>query len=202
MPAVSMRVYFCPCRSKSMLMASRVVPGSSKAITRSSPRIVFTSVDLPTLGRPTKATLITSGRSRSALVSTGVSSSVPSTPVARSSACSMSGRTFSPCAAEIATGSPRPSSWNSATVRSGARPSALFTARITGRPALRRRSAITLSWGVRPSRASTMNSTISASAIAWRVCRAMAWRIPLVALGSKPPVSTTKYVRSPSRARP
>ena len=83
-----------------------------------------------------------------------------------------------------------------------ARPSALFTARITGRPDLRRRSAITASCGVRPSRPSTMNTTTSASAIACLVCRAIACRMPLVAFGSKPPVSTTKYARSPRRARP
>jgi hypothetical protein len=38
-------------------MASRVVPGMSNAITRSSPISVLTSVDLPTFGRPTMAIL-------------------------------------------------------------------------------------------------------------------------------------------------
>ena len=36
-------------------MLSRVVPGWSKAMTRSSPSSVLTRVDLPTLGRPTIA---------------------------------------------------------------------------------------------------------------------------------------------------
>ncbi len=40
-----------------------------------------------------------------------------------------------------------------------------------------------------------MKITTSDSAIACFVCRAIACRMPVVALGSKPPVSTTKYVR-------
>ena len=54
-PAVSMMVNGLLSRSKSMWMLSRVVPAISKAITRSSPRMAFTSVDLPTLGRPMMA---------------------------------------------------------------------------------------------------------------------------------------------------
>ena len=54
-PAVSMMVNGLPSRSKSMWMLSRVVPAISKAITRSSPRMAFTKVDLPTFGRPITA---------------------------------------------------------------------------------------------------------------------------------------------------
>ena len=45
---------------------------------------------------------------------------------------------------------------------------------------------------VRPSRPSTRNITASASAIAILVCAAIACMIPLLALGSNPPVSTTR----------
>ena len=46
-----------------------------------------------------------------------------------------------------------------------------------------------------------MKMTTSDSAIACFVCRAIACRMPLVAFGSKPPVSTTKYVLVAQRAR-
>ena len=53
-------------RVKTVSIASRVVPGVSETITRSSPRSAFTRLDLPTLGRPRIATRIasspTSGR--------------------------------------------------------------------------------------------------------------------------------------------
>ena len=54
-PAVSIMVKGLPSRSKSMWMLSRVVPAISNAITRSSPRMALTKVDLPTLGRPIMA---------------------------------------------------------------------------------------------------------------------------------------------------
>ena len=61
MPAVSTirNVRLCHCSSVSM--ASRVVPGMSLTISRSSRSSRFTSDDLPTLGRPTMATAISSG---------------------------------------------------------------------------------------------------------------------------------------------
>ncbi|MNT06664.1 hypothetical protein D3C72_1413420 [compost metagenome] len=54
-PAVSIRRYSRPSRSRSTEIESRVVPGTSEAIMRSSPRMRLTRVDLPTFGRPTKA---------------------------------------------------------------------------------------------------------------------------------------------------
>ncbi len=171
-------------------------------MTRSSPKIALTSVDLPTLGRPTIATLIVSGRSGSVDVLRVLSSVRRSAPGIAASAVSIIARTFSPCAEEIAIGSPKPSSWNSATARSGCNPSDLFTASTTGRPDLRSRSAISRSCGASPLRPSTKNTTTSHSAIACRVCLAISCRIPDVATGSKPPVSTTKYGWSPANARP
>ena len=60
-PAVSMSRYLRPSRSSSTAIESRVVPGTSEAIIRSSPRMRFTSVDLPTFGRPTNAMRTRSG---------------------------------------------------------------------------------------------------------------------------------------------
>jgi len=67
---------------------------------------------------------------------------------------------------------------------------------------LRNSVAIAWSCGVRPSRASTMKTTTSDSAIAAFACFAISNRMPDVATGSKPPVSTTRNERSPARARP
>src|SRR5690606_36250356 len=139
-PAVSPSVCARPPCSKSTATASRVVPGWSKATSRSSPMSALISVDLPTLGRPTTAT-----RTRAAGSAAGPSPGWPGSPCpaapasslpggarrARrapfagtsagadsggtrkgSSACSTSSRTPSPCAAETAIGSPSPSWWN------------------------------------------------------------------------------------------
>ena len=54
-PAVSMSTKARPSRSNGTRMLSRVVPGCSLAMTRSSPSSRLTSVDLPTLGRPMMA---------------------------------------------------------------------------------------------------------------------------------------------------
>ena len=51
-PAVSISTKSRPSRWKGTRMLSRVVPGCSLAITRSSPIRRLISVDLPTLGRP------------------------------------------------------------------------------------------------------------------------------------------------------
>ena len=192
-PAVSTSVYFFPLRSKGTSIGSMVVPGLSKAMTRSSPTSAFTSVDLPTLGRPTMATR--GQRSRS-------SSSCSSSSGNSSSTASMSSRMPSPCAAEIDTGKPRPSCWKSAEAVSGCMPSALLTAiHIRGR-SLRNCSAMRRSSGVSPARASVRKITASASAIACWVCFAISAKMPSVVRGSSPPVSTTWYGRLPSRPSP
>ena len=51
-----------------------------------------------------------------------------------------------------------------------------------------------------PARASVRKITASASAMAWRVCFAISCRMPSLATGSKPPVSTTRNGRSPHAA--
>ena len=61
-PAVSTSRKSRPSRWNGTRMLSRVVPGCSLAITRSSPIRRLTSVDLPTLGRPMIATRIALGR--------------------------------------------------------------------------------------------------------------------------------------------
>ena len=72
----------------------------------------------------------------------------------------------SPCSAESATGSPRPSSQASISPASAARPSALLATRITCAARLRSSSAKRPSSGVTPARASIMNRQTSASSIA------------------------------------
>ena len=89
-----------------------------------------------------------------------------------------------------------------ATTLAGGMPSALLTASTTGRPERRSRSEISRSCGASPLRASTRKTTTSASAIAARVCFAISCRMPSLATGSKPPVSTTMNERSPRRAQP
>ena len=73
-PAVSMSSNFCPSRSKGTVMASRVVPGMSKATKRSSPSQVLMRVDLPTLGRPATASLTTLRSGSASASSSGKSS--------------------------------------------------------------------------------------------------------------------------------
>ena len=58
MPAVSMRTNVRLPRASTVSIESRVVPGCSATITRSSPSRAFSRLDLPTLGRPRIATRI------------------------------------------------------------------------------------------------------------------------------------------------
>ena len=81
-------------------------------------------------------------------------------------------------------------------------PSALFTAKITGLPVLRKKSAITRSCGAIPKRASTKKITTSASTTACLVCLAISAKMPVLATGSKPPVSIQINSRSPIRPLP
>ena len=76
------------------------MPGSSNAITRSSPSSVLTSVDLPTFGRPTIATLI------APVAAARLRRRHRPAPAAdtRASASSTRSRTLSPCADEIGSG--------------------------------------------------------------------------------------------------
>ena len=109
-------------------MLSRVVPGWSKAMTRSSPMMALTSVDLPTFGRPTIAIF---GRAA----------------IGRPGCASLDRELLQHQihqlvhAVSVRGGDrqrlPRPSSWNSAAAVSRDNPSLLFTTRYSGRPALR-----------------------------------------------------------------
>ena len=64
-PAVSMNRYLPFSFSKGLSTASRVVPATLETMTRSSPRMRLTREDLPTLGFPMTATLMTSSSSSS-----------------------------------------------------------------------------------------------------------------------------------------
>ena len=96
MPAVSMRVKAPSGASRSVSMASRVVPATLLTMTRSSPMRAFTSVDLPTLGRPTMAT-----RTRSCSTRGWVSGRRPTTSSRRRP-------TFRSWRAETGRGGPKP----------------------------------------------------------------------------------------------
>src|SRR6476646_2691166 len=95
MPAVSIRTISLRPHSSVVSTASRVVPGTSDTIARSSPRRLLRSDDLPTFGRPTKATAAwTSSDSASIAASQRASISPPAAwpPSNRSSsACSARG---------------------------------------------------------------------------------------------------------------
>ena len=75
-PAVSTNVMFVSSYEKLTSIASRVVPGVSETIDLSSPTILFTSIDLPTLGRPTIANLICPSTSSASIGSPSISSSL------------------------------------------------------------------------------------------------------------------------------
>ncbi|EAO73014.1 hypothetical protein SAM_1579 [Streptococcus agalactiae CJB111] len=76
-PAVSIIVYSCPWLSTKLVsIASRVVPATGLAITRSSPRMALIKLDFPTFGRPIKLKRIISGFSFSS--STGRFSTIAS----------------------------------------------------------------------------------------------------------------------------
>ncbi len=71
MPAVSIKRKFCPSVVTGVSIASLVVPATSLTIERVSPTNVLKIDDLPTLGRPIIATLITSSSASPDEASTG-----------------------------------------------------------------------------------------------------------------------------------
>ena len=178
-------------RSRGMRMLSRVVPGWSNTTTRSSPSNALTRVDLPTLGRPATAM-------RGAPSSAGASSCTCGT-FARAR-CIRPCRP-SPCAAESATGTPRPREWKSAVASTGSMPSVLLTASMTCLPRRRRPSAMPRSMVLMPARPSVRKIMASASAMACWVCTDITARRASVSCVI-PPVSTTIYGRSPTRPLP
>ena len=171
-------------------MLSRVVPGSSLAMTRSSPSRRLTRVDLPTFGRPMTAMRMAPESSR--LRRCGVKPS---------STCSISVSQPCPWLAEMASGGPRPSRWKSAPARSGSSPSALLSTSVTGLPARRSSRATNTSCGESPARASASNISRSASCTARSVCARICAAIP-TGFSTSPPVSITTQGTGPSRPKP
>ncbi len=174
-------------------MASRVVPASSNTTTRSSPSRRLTRVDLPTFGRP-----ITPMRTPLLPVSAGMLASRSGNG---SSTTSIRVETLRPWAAAIGQGSPRPSDQKSPIAECSSNPSVLFTTSQVFFWLTRRWLAIAWSAAIRPARASTINSTISASSMAASDCSAMAASIPSSS-PLIPPVSITVYTLSPSMPLP
>ena len=189
-PAVSTSTNVVSPRVSTVSIVSRVVPGTSETITRSSPSSAFRSDDFPTLGRPRIATRIASS---------------PTIPSSRPGSCETTSSSRSPVPwpwrAESGTGSPSPRRWNSTASRSRRGSSILFASTITGLPDARRIAASSSSPGVIPARASTTKRTRSASPIAVRACSAM-WRPKgPVSASSTPPVSTSRKVTPFQSAR-
>ena len=56
-PPVSMSRNSQPCQSTATSLRSRVTPGRASTMAALRPAILLSKVDLPTLGRPTMATL-------------------------------------------------------------------------------------------------------------------------------------------------
>ena len=170
-------------------MLSRVVPGKSATISRGSPTSALTSVDLPTLGLPTTATR----RPLSTASSSDAGNLASTWPNNSSTPC--------PVRAEITKGAPNASSKYSAAIVAPSSPSALFTTTNTGLSPLRRLAPIAMSWWVKPSRASTIKTTASASSRAWSTCCLTAL-LSSPASSDSPPVSTARTFCEPRQTSP
>ncbi len=152
-------------------------------MTRSSPSSAFRRLDLPTFGRPRIAT-----RTASSVASGGA------LPRSSSSATSRSRRSPVPYPwrADIATGSPRPSRWNSSAPRSDAGLSSLLASTTTGFRERLRMSAISSSPGVTPVLLSTTKRTRSALSTPCLAWMATCWVSGELSAMSTPPVSTSR----------
>jgi len=157
-PAVSTKQNFPSGVSITVSTASRVVPGMSWTIERSSPTSRLKSVDFPALGRPTNATR---GMSMSGRTSSGSSSG--STVGSRRTTSSRRSPVPRPCSALIGHGSPRPSETRSQALASRLVSSTLLP-RAARRPERFTRRAISRSSSVAPTMTSVTIKTTSASA--------------------------------------
>ena len=195
---MSIRVYFLPSRSKSISIASRVVPGISKAITRSSPSSVLIRVDLPTLGRPTMANdavvddilleLFAGVDRRRDQAAQGDLDQVDDAVAVRGGNRM---RLAQAQLVEIAGGVAHAHAFGLVDRQQHALLAGL---------AQQARDLVIVR--IDAARASTRNTTTSASAMAWRVWRAISARMPSLAVGSKPPVSITRKGVSPPLPSP
>ena len=159
---------------------STVVPATASTTTRSEPANAFRSEDLPTFGRPRSATRLG--------------------PPARDVPCPTAGNIFTmssirspepwPCSADTGSGSPRPSDQSFVASISVARSSTLLATSSTGLPERRRTLTTASSVSVAPTRASTTNTTASASLTARSACAAICACSPRT-FKSQPPVSIT-----------
>jgi hypothetical protein len=102
---------------------------------------------------------------------------------------------FRPCCALIVMLGSKPRAKNSTASASRAGLSPLFTTRITGASARRRRSATSWSSGASPACASTTKRMRSASSTATRAWSCTRSSMSVPGSSSRPPVSTTVKVR-------
>mmetsp|Transcript_24157 Transcript_24157/g.35128 ORF Transcript_24157/g.35128 Transcript_24157/m.35128 type:complete len:295 (+) Transcript_24157:854-1738(+) len=181
-------------RSTRQSTVSLVVPAMSLTIARSSPMILFSRLDFPTLGRPTMATFRISSSPTSFGSTTGMSAQATSS----TSAIPL------PWMPLTGRGSPRPRPQKSeGCIRPCVTDSHLLTARATGVFCRRRKAAISSSRVVQPAGPSTTMTAAEASSRAISAC----WRISLMKTSSgsssktRPPVSTTSKFHLFQKAR-
>ena len=160
---------------------SRVVPAVSLTTTRSWPAMEFSSEDLPTLGRPTRAMRCRSPSG--AAVATAETSGRTSITASRTSPLPR------PCRAETGKGSPSPRFHRVAASPSCAGESTLLAAKTTGLPLRRSIRTTRASVSVMPTWASTTSRTASAISTATSAWVATAASRPATST-SQPPVST------------
>ncbi len=180
-PAVSMSTISRPSQSMMVSTGSRVVPGRSCTIMRSSPRSALRIELLPTFGRP----MMQKAGSRSSESSSSTSSISGRLSTSRSRKSPMP----RPCSADTVTTSPRPRPQRSWARISASALSHLLATTITGRFERLRRSATSMSPAVAPAAASTTNRMRSASSMARMAWLAMSFAIIDSSASSMPPVS-------------
>src|SRR6478736_1499930 len=163
MPAVSTKRQVLPPSSMSSSTGSRVVPATLSTTTRSEPARRLSRLDLPTLGRPTRATRRGPPWAYAPCADTSGSTS---------STASRASPLPRPCTADTGNGWPRPRFHSIAASASPRWSSTLLATSTTGLP--ERRSSLTTasSSSVAPTVASTTNMTTSARSIAISACAA------------------------------
>jgi hypothetical protein len=184
-----------PSRSKGTWMASRVVPGWSKATSRSSPSQALISVDLPTFGRPATARRMGRRHRRAGHPRRPREVEVLQRRLEQAADALAVGRRHRMRLADaqlVELGQPRRIGHALGLVDASS--TRLLAAQVARDVVVLRRQ---------PARRRRTNITASASATAWRSAwPSLAQRCRRCLSGSKPPVSTTMKSRPSWRASP
>ena len=187
MPAVSTMRNCLRCHISSESTESRVVPGTSETIIRSSRSNRLTSDDLPAFGRPTIATAVS--RCSGSWVTRGAFGTC-------ARMASINSPTPTPCSALISTTASKPSLYSSRAPSRARRSSILLMARMIGAPLERAAEAMSWSPGTNPSLPSATITTRSASCNARRPRSTTRWCRGSLLAPNNPPVSVSVRERS------